>query len=292
MSLMLSRLRFGTLEDELTKFLDTGKFRFSNFVDSFRHEFNKVIVQKTLGALVGGVLGTQGTGNPDTSGGIFGKIFGKSDLFKKQRGETPVNPLYVSVTNGSFAQDNTLGPMHIPGQSVDEIWTRNAEKVGEVWGEKIPADVDMSWGREITTIGGKFGSMINGVGGLFKKVLSEINSVGTLGGLLKGIPIPGVTGEKYAYGGIADHPQMAMFGEGPYSKEAFVPIPNGSIPVELRGAGTGRTPNFTGKVIIQNSGSEKTAKQGEWRYSPEAEEFVLHVIMKDKISNGPLRRSG
>jgi tape measure domain-containing protein len=283
---------FGTLEDELTKFLDTGKFRFSNFVDSFRHEFNKVIVQKTLGALVGGVLGTQGTGNPDTSGGIFGKIFGKSDLFKKQRGETPVNPLYVSVTNGSFAQDNTLGPMHIPGQSVDEIWTRNAEKVGEVWGEKIPADVDMSWGREITTIGGKFGSMINGVGGLFKKVLSEINSVGTLGGLLKGIPIPGVTGEKYAYGGIADHPQMAMFGEGPYSKEAFVPIPNGSIPVELRGAGTGRTPNFTGKVIIQNSGSEKTAKQGEWRYSPEAEEFVLHVIMKDKISNGPLRRSG
>lgn len=43
----------------------------------------------------------------------------------------------------------------------------------------------------------------------------------------------------YAGGGVADTPQMALFGEGRLP-EAYVPLPNGrSIPVQLRGVGNG-----------------------------------------------------
>lgn len=43
----------------------------------------------------------------------------------------------------------------------------------------------------------------------------------------------------YASGGIADEPQLALFGEGA-SAEAYVPLPDGrSIPVTLQGAGGG-----------------------------------------------------
>ncbi len=44
---------------------------------------------------------------------------------------------------------------------------------------------------------------------------------------------------KYSGGGIATSPQLAMFGEGSVP-EAYVPVPSGRIPVELRGGGAMR----------------------------------------------------
>lgn len=50
----------------------------------------------------------------------------------------------------------------------------------------------------------------------------------------------------YANGGVANTPQLALFGEGRMN-EAFVPLPDGRrIPVDLRGAGG------TGQPIVQN----------------------------------------
>jgi hypothetical protein len=42
---------------------------------------------------------------------------------------------------------------------------------------------------------------------------------------------------RYASGGIANSPQLAMFGEGS-TPEAYVPLPDGrSIPVRMKGGG-------------------------------------------------------
>jgi len=56
------------------------------------------------------------------------------------------------------------------------------------------------------------------------------------GGVMTGAgPLPL---RKYAAGGIASSPQLAMFGEG-RTPEAFVPLPDGrTIPVTMRGGGT------------------------------------------------------
>ena len=57
---------------------------------------------------------------------------------------------------------------------------------------------------------------------------------------------------KYASGGIANSPQLALFGEGSMS-EAYVPLPDGrSIPVSFRGNGTGESVGGNNISIVIN----------------------------------------
>lgn len=72
------------------------------------------------------------------------------------------------------------------------------------------------------------------------------------GGTMQGNMVP--LG-KYATGGIARGPQLALFGEGP-GAEAFVPLPDGkTIPVTMRGGGRA-TVNITIQAIDTQSGVE------------------------------------
>jgi len=72
---------------------------------------------------------------------------------------------------------------------------------------------------------------------------------------------------RYAAGGIADSPQLAMFGEG-RMPEAYVPLPDGrSIPVAMRG----QAPNVT--VINQASGVEVTP-----RMTPQGVALIVQEI--------------
>ena len=84
--------------------------------------------------------------------------------------------------------------------------------------------------------GGIFGALFSGLKGLFTAADGGI--VGPRG------PVPL---NRYAGGGIANTPQLAIFGEGS-GKEAFVPLPDGrSIPVTLRVPNVG-TPAAGGSV--------------------------------------------
>lgn len=68
---------------------------------------------------------------------------------------------------------------------------------------------------------------------------------------------------KYASGGIANSPQLALFGEGSMP-EAYVPLPDGrSIPVSFRGAGAGESVGGNNISIVinvsnTNNGSSET----------------------------------
>lgn len=63
--------------------------------------------------------------------------------------------------------------------------------------------------------------------------------------------------EKYAKGGIARTPQLAMFGEGS-RPEAYVPLPDGrSIPVTMSNGG-GNVNNISVNVAVDGSGSATT----------------------------------
>ncbi len=65
---------------------------------------------------------------------------------------------------------------------------------------------------------------------------------------------------KYANGGIATSPQLAMFGEGSMP-EAYVPLPDGrSIPVTMDGAATGT--NVVVNVNVESGQTQVTGDQG------------------------------
>jgi lambda family phage tail tape measure protein len=62
--------------------------------------------------------------------------------------------------------------------------------------------------------------------------------------------------KRYATGGIANSPQLAMFGEGS-TPEAYVPLPDGrSIPVTMKGAGNGTN-------VVVNVDAKGTGVQGD-----------------------------
>jgi hypothetical protein len=64
---------------------------------------------------------------------------------------------------------------------------------------------------------------------------------------------------KYAGGGIANSPQLALFGEGSMP-EAYVPLPDGRrIPVAMKGGAGGAT---TVNVSVDASGSQVQGDAG------------------------------
>lgn len=87
------------------------------------------------------------------------------------------------------------------------------------------------------------GSMFGGGGGssaisgLAQTALSILGSVAFAnGGIMTSagaVPL-----RQYSGGGVATSPQLAMFGEGSVP-EAYVPVPSGRIPVEIKGGGQG-----------------------------------------------------
>lgn len=66
--------------------------------------------------------------------------------------------------------------------------------------------------------------------------------------------------KKYANGGIADRPQVAIYGEGK-KPEAYVPLPDGrTIPVTMTGgsAGGGNVMPVNINIVVNNDGTENT----------------------------------
>jgi tape measure domain-containing protein len=67
--------------------------------------------------------------------------------------------------------------------------------------------------------------------------------------------------KKYSMGGIANSPQLALFGEG-RQNEAYVPLPDGrSIPVTLTG-GAGGAPNVIISITVNKDGTESSDSSG------------------------------
>ena len=86
----------------------------------------------------------------------------------------------------------------------------------------------------------------------------------------------------YADGGIANRPQMSVFGEGS-RPEAYVPLPDGrSIPVTMQGGGA---PNIQLNIINQTS-TPVTAQQSS-RF--DGEHMILDVVLKGVNTPGPFR---
>jgi hypothetical protein len=122
-------------------------------------------------------------------------------------------------------------------------------------------------------------SLGSGSSGLGLKMPSAFADGGIMSGM-GSIPL-----RKYAAGGIARSPQMAMFGEGSMN-EAYVPLPDGrSIPVTMKG-GAQQAGNVTVNVINQ-SGTSVAAQQGTPRF--DGKQMILDVVLTAANQPGGFR---
>lgn len=93
---------------------------------------------------------------------------------------------------------------------------------------------------------------------------------------------------KYASGGIASSPQLAMFGEGS-TPEAFVPLPDGrNIPVKMQG-GSGGTNNVTVNVSVENGNTKTSSSNADaGKLGSALSKAVQEELLKQKRPGGLL----
>jgi len=89
--------------------------------------------------------------------------------------------------------------------------------------------------------------------------------------------------KKYARGGIANSPQLALFGEGSMP-EAYVPLPDGrSIPVSMKGGTGGGNTSVIVNVNIAN-GSEETDTSSDSQRGRELGQVISMAVKSELVS--------
>ncbi|MCW2316761.1 hypothetical protein M2322_002315 [Rhodoblastus acidophilus] len=96
---------------------------------------------------------------------------------------------------------------------------------------------------------------------------------------------------RYASGGVANSPQMAIFGEGSMN-EAFVPLADGrSIPVTMRGGGGSQPINITHTVNNHVQGAEvQTKATRQPNGHVQLETVIVDVVNNHLARNGSIAR--
>lgn len=94
--------------------------------------------------------------------------------------------------------------------------------------------------------------------------------------------------KAYASGGVATSPQIALFGEGRMN-EAFVPLPDGrSIPVTMKGQGSGGVQAVRVEIINETS---QPARAASVQPTLDVDGMVVRVVLRDLNNNGPIRQA-
>lgn len=161
----------------------------------------------------------------------------QEDFASKQRNLADAMDIVRSTTHDigtSLAEAFRRG--EDAGKALLNVLDRLASKLLD---KTLDMAIDGLFGKMGGTSGGAFGSIVGGIGKMF--------SFANGGVMTSGGAVPLMA---YANGGIANRPQMALFGEG-RKPEAFVPLPDGrAIPVKMHNQQQQRT-----QVVINNNAS-------------------------------------
>ncbi|MCH9837071.1 hypothetical protein K0U83_15505 [bacterium] len=193
----------------LQKFIDLTK--------QFGAELNKVVQVE--------ITATSATAGARSAFEAYGATLSEFNL-----GRNATAQLFSTIERGLFDVTGAL----IRGESSFSDFARNvAISIGEIIAQFYLL-------RAIRDgLGFSAGGLFGG-GGLGGNVFALAKGGVMQGQMSNSLPMNG-----YANGGVANTPQMAIFGEG-RGAEAFVPLPDGkNIPVKMEGGGGGSTVNIT-----------------------------------------------
>lgn len=235
-------------------------------------DLNSILIKNVLGGAITGMFGSIG----DSLTGILG--------LGKTRGESPTAPMYVQeVGKGLTAPTGDEQVKKLADQGT-QMWDKVKDGAMSMW-ESAKSGLSGIWDSLSTMFSGLFGgggtlsslltdwiskagdwmsSLISGIGGGGGDLVSTVAS---LFGFAKGgvmtssgsMPL-----RKYGTGGVADRPQLAMFGEGA-TPEAYVPLPDGrTIPVTIAGGMPSSGGNMVNiNIVVNKDGDSKQSSEGD-----------------------------
>jgi tape measure domain-containing protein len=255
-----------------------GNLKFGEFVEGILKDIAKIKIKEMLSDSVGAVL--------EAGVDAIGELIGLKPSAKTGQQQPKFDAAGRMLVNTGVPTE--LGPT-APGPDGQSggMWKEIKDGFMKLWDNlKVVFDDVGKWlSQTFDDIMGAF----SGEGG--SNFLSEIGTAiaGFFGFANGGImtamgPVPL---RKYAKGGIAKSPQLAMFGEGS-RPEAFVPLPDGrSIPVTMS-AGAQQPPAVTFNVV-NNSGTPVTARQTGQKF--DGRQMVLDIVLEGMSQPGSFRDS-
>lgn len=281
--------------DMVTSATTSGKLEFGSFVQSVLADILKVQLKSTLSGPLNtiikagtdklqGYLPALGTNGPQSSasqavGGAKAKAeFLAMEVATRKASDALLDTAQAAI--GEVAEKIAL--------STTTATMTSAFGAASVSVQAFVAALNAS---KASTGGGGIADLAKSLlgGGTFTNDAGSLELLGSLGFANGGVmtSMGAMPLRKYAAGGIANSPQMAIFGEGAHN-EAYVPLPDGrSIPVTMNGGSqASQVPNVTVNVINQ-SGTPVGAQQGQPRF--DGKQMILDVVLTAANSPGGFR---
>lgn len=286
--------------DYITKAMNGEKVgKFKDLVVGALKDVNTILLRKTLGDAVTSVTG--GFAN------MMSSLLGLGS--KSPVGElgTDTNPMVTRPQGGVMTAD----PLKEAKTALESTWTTLKDKLSSTWDfikngmttvmdglkgglDWLMKSIAGAFGNSGTSggLGGMVGGLFGGgaAAGAGATEMSQFDFAAISGFSKGGImsSMGSLDLNKYANGGIANSPQVALFGEGS-TPEAYVPLPDGrSIPVTMTGGNT--TTNNQGGVVINivvnKDGSQTASANGadEAKRWQEVAQRVRGVVL-DEMGN-------
>jgi tape measure domain-containing protein len=269
-----------------------GNLKFGEFVEGILKDIAKIKLKEVLSDSIGGFLesGVQAIGEMIGLKGMGGKSGGTATVTGGAMHVLVTNPDVMGVLNPPAGATPPLV------QTEATIWQKMQAGLQGMWDKMKTVFTDIgAWTQElIGQIPSMLSNLFGGTGGMGGS-MDWLAEIGTMimsffgfakGGIMTSAgPAPL---RKYANGGIARSPQLAMFGEGS-KPEAFVPLPDGrTIPVTMAGkdAASAAPPAVTVNVINQ-SGTQVQAQQKGQRF--DGKQMILDVVLSGMAQPGTFR---
>ena len=252
-----------TFMDNLVNVITGTKVDWKNMVSSMAKDLLGVILKKQLGDMVTGAFSSMSSSIGSALG--FGSAAGAAGQATASTATTTAMTTMSTATTTAMTAMTTELTTALTGQST---------AIGE-----LVLSGTAAFGEMVTVVTTGMGEMVaaasasGGSAALFAD-----------GGIMTGRgPVPL---NMYANGGVANSPQLAMFGEGS-TPEAYVPLPDGrSIPVNIKGGNT--TTNNAGGVVINiavtNAGESQKSNGDEASTWNAMARRVKGVVMEELVN--------
>ena len=248
--------------DRLVDMLAGGSFKFKEFAAGIARDMLGIVIKKGFGDMITSAFGSFG-GKMTEMLGLGGSAAGAAGQATQTAAVTTAMTTMTGATTAAMtavATDMTVGMTTMTTEHTVALTTMTTETSIAMTTMALETSAAMA------AIASSAGASLFGFadGGV-------MTSAGPL-------PL-----KAYANGGIANSPQLALFGEG-RMPEAYVPLPDGrSIPVTMSGMGGGS--NAIINITINNDGSGSSDAQGDnvetWR---EMAQRVRGVVMEELVS--------
>jgi tape measure domain-containing protein len=278
----------------LTNLISGSGFKWKEFVAGMAKDLLSMSIRKNFGGLITGMFGSFGS--------KMGEVLGLSGGADSKGSIT--NPMITKDIGTALGTDQFSEAK----ETLNSTWDLLNDRLSSVWDDmkngigQLLDGLDAALSSLMNSIASAFSSStsrgsVGGIGGLIGSLFgggevaagSEVMMAGDFamvaanGGLMTEFGPASLT--KYANGGIANSPQVSLFGEGS-TPEAYVPLPDGrTIPVTMTGGNTTTQTGVVINIVVNKDGSQKDSTVGDEGRAWQAVAQKVRGVVMDEMVN-------